>query len=304
MHMHADHGHSHGIAGTPQQMDRAMGVGVALNVIFVVVELVFGWMADSLALISDAGHNAGDVLGLLLAWGAHWLARRPPSGRYTWGLGRATIFAALANASLLLVACLVILWEAGHRLLEPPPVQGMTMIVVAAIGVGINTLTAIWLAAGRKDDANIRGAFLHMAADAAVSAGVVIAGIVIGLTDWNLIDTLVSVVISLVIAWGTWDLLRESVELAMDAVPRGVDLEQARTDLAAIDGVTAVHDLHIWSASTSQQTATAHLTVASNASHAAVLHAATDALQHSHGIAHTTIQVECEQTAATREPPH
>ena len=304
MHMHADHGHAHGVAGAPQQMDRAMAVGVVLNVVFVIVELAFGWMADSLALISDAGHNAGDVLGLLLAWGAHWLARRPPSGRYTWGLGRSTIFAALANASLLLVACGVILWEAAHRMLEPPPVQGMTMIVVAAIGVGINTLTAIWLAAGRKDDANIRGAFLHMAADAAVSAGVVIAGIVIGMTGWNLIDPLVSVVISLVIAWGTWDLLRESVELAMDAVPRGVDLEQARTDLVAIDGVTAVHDLHIWSASTSQQTATAHLTIASEASHADVLHAATDVLQHTHGIAHTTIQVECEQTAATCEPPH
>ncbi len=304
MHMHAHHGHAHGVAGPSQQMDRAMGVGVVLNVVFVVVELVFGFAADSLALISDAGHNAGDVLGLLLAWGAHWLARRPPSKRFTWGLGRSTIFAAFANAALLLVACGVILWEAAHRLVEPPPVQGVTMIVVAAIGVVINTITAVWLAAGRKSDANIRGAFLHMAADAAVSAGVVVAGIVIGLTGWNLIDPMVSVLISLVIAWGTWDLLRESVELAMDAVPRGVDAEQVESDLAAIDGVTAVHDLHIWSASTSQQTATAHLTIHSQASPAAVLHAATDVLQHTHGISHTTIQVEAPDHAATCDPPH
>lgn len=304
MHTHAHSGHSHGISGTPQQMDRAMGVGVALNVIFVIVELGFGFAADSLALISDAGHNAGDVLGLLLAWGALALARRPPSGRYTWGLGRSTIFAAFANASLLIVACGVIVWEATHRLAEPPPVQGMTMIVVAAIGVGINTLTAIWLAAGRKGDANIRGAFLHMAADAAVSAGVVVAGIVIGLTGWNLVDPIVSVVISLVIAWGTWDLLRESVELAMDAVPRGVDLEQVRRDLAAVEGVTRVHDLHIWSASTSHQTATAHLTIGNEASFADVLHAATEVLQHSHGVSHTTIQIEHEPAAEACSPPH
>jgi cobalt-zinc-cadmium efflux system protein len=304
MHTHSHSGHSHGISGSPQQMDRAMGVGVALNVIFVIVELGFGFAADSLALISDAGHNAGDVLGLLLAWGALALARRPPSGRYTWGLGRSTIFAALANASLLLVACGVIVWEAVHRLAAPPPVQGMTMIVVAAIGVGINTLTAIWLAAGRKGDANIRGAFLHMAADAAVSAGVVIAGIVIGLTGWNLVDPVVSVVISLLIAWGTWDLLRESVELALDAVPRGVDLARVRSELEAVEGVTAVHDLHIWSASTSQQTATTHLRISPTASHADVLHAATEVLQHTHGVAHTTVQIECEKTAATCDPPH
>jgi len=285
-------------------MDRAMGVGVLLNVAFVIVELGFGFAADSLALISDAGHNAGDVLGLLLAWGAHWLARRPPSQRFTWGLGRSTIFAAFSNAALLLVACVVILWEAAHRLREPPPVQGMTMIVVAAIGVGINTLTAVWLAAGRKDDANVRGAFLHMAADAAVSAGVVIAGIVIGLTGWNLIDPAVSVVISLVIAYGTWDLLRESVELAMDAVPRSVDAEQVQRDLEAIEGVSAVHDLHIWSASTSQTTATAHLTIESEADHAAVLDAATDVLQHSHGIGHTTIQLDGPAMAAACKPPH
>jgi cobalt-zinc-cadmium efflux system protein len=304
MHMHAGQGHSHGAAGSSRQMDRAMGVGVVLNVAFVIVEFGFGFAADSLALISDAGHNAGDVLGLLLAWGALWLARRPPSGRFTWGLGRSTIFAAFANAALLLVACVVILWEAVHRMLEPPPVQGMTMIVVAAIGVVINTLTAVWLAAGRKDDANVRGAFLHMAADAAVSAGVVIAGIVIGLTGWNLIDPAVSVVISLVIAYGTWDLLRESVELAMDAVPRGVDAKQVQADLEAIDGVTAVHDLHIWSASTSQTTATAHLVIENRSRHATVLAAATELLQHEHGISHTTIQLEASDHAATCDPPH
>ena len=303
MHMHTDHGHTHGVA-SPQNMDRAMGIGVVLNVVFVVVELGFGVAAGSLALISDAGHNAGDVLGLLLAWGALTLARRPPSKRFTWGFGRSTIFAALANASLLLVACGVILWEAAHRLFEPPPVQGMTMIVVAAIGVAINTLTAVWLAAGRKDDANVRGAFLHMAADAAVSVGVVIAGIAIGMTGWNWIDPAVSVLISLVIAYGTWDLLRESVELAMDAVPRGVDPEQVSSDLAGVPGVADVHDLHIWGASTSQTTATVHLTIEENANQAAVLDAASEVLQHTHSILHTTIQVETSEQAAVCEQPH
>jgi cobalt-zinc-cadmium efflux system protein len=271
-HAHGHGGHSHGVSGSPAAMDRAMGMGVALNVGFVIVELIAGFAADSLALISDAGHNAGDVLGLLLAWGAHALARRPPSTRFTWGLGRSTIFAAFANAMLLLVACGVILWEAAHRLAEPLPVQGLTMIVVAAIGVVINTLTAVWLAAGRKDDANVRGAFLHMAADAAVSAGVVVAGVAIWLTGQNWIDPVVSLVISLVIAYGTWDLLRESVELAMDAVPRGIDPKR--------------------------------VAIAEGASHADVLAAATELLQHDHAISHTTIQVETAAEAAACHPPH
>lgn len=303
-HAHGHAGHTHGVSAAPDRIDRAMAAGVALNVIFVIVELVAGVAADSLALISDAGHNAGDVLGLLLAWGAHALARRPPSKRFTWGLGRATIFAAFTNAMLLMVACGVILWEAAHRLAEPPPVQGLTMIVVAAIGVAINTLTAVWLAAGRKEDANVRGAFLHMAADAAVSAGVVVAGIVIGLTGWNVVDPVVSVLISLVIAYGTWDLLRESVELAMDAVPRGIDPQRVADDLAGLAGVTAVHDLHIWSASTSQTTATAHLAIEEGASHADVLAAATELLTHDHAISHTTIQVETAAEAAACHPSH
>ena len=304
MHMHADHGHAHSVAAAPRQMDRAMGVGVVLNVVFVVVELGFGVASGSLALISDAGHNAGDVLGLLLAWGALVLARRPPSQRFTWGFGRSTIFAAFTNAALLLVACGVILWEAVHRIFEPSPVQGMTMIVVAAIGVGINTLTAVWLAAGRKDDANVRGAFLHMAADAAVSVGVVIAGIAIGATGWNWIDPAVSVLISLLIAYGTWDLLRESLELAMDAVPRGVDLQAITADLTAIDGVVEVHDVHVWSASTSQTTASAHLTISDAATAATVLDEANEVLHHTHQILHTTVQIESEEQAARCEQPH
>lgn len=283
------HGHAHGLA--PERLDRAMALGVGLNLAFVAVETGCGLWADSLALLADAGHNAGDVVGLLLAWGASWLARLAPSARYTWGLRRATIYAALANATLLLAACGAIAWEAVTRLRTPEPVAGGTVIVVAAIGVVINTLTALLFARGHRD-ANVRGAFLHMAADAAVSAGVVAAGVAIMLTGRTWIDPVVSLVVAAAIVVGTWGLFRESIDLALDAVPRGIETGRITTALAALPGVSDVHDLHVWGASTSETSLTVHLTVGPGVDRDAVLQAAAEMLRHDHHVTHTVIQVE------------
>lgn len=295
-HDHGHHGHgtgthAHGHGLPPGRLDRAMLLGVALNATFVAVELACGIVGNSLALVADAGHNASDVLGLLLAWGASWLARRPPTARYTWGFRRTTIYAALFNAILLLVACGVILWEAWHRLSAPAPVASTTMIAVAAIGVVINTLTALLFMRGHRD-ANVRGAFLHMAADAAVSAGVVAAGIIILCTGLAWIDPLMSIVIALVIIASTWDLFRESVDLALDAVPRGIDPKAVATSLAEIDGVTHVRDLRIWGTSTSEASLTAHLIVPDTALHPATLTTARRLLHDKFHIDHTTIEID------------
>jgi cobalt-zinc-cadmium efflux system protein len=284
---------------SPDQLDRAMGVGVGLNTLFVVIEAVCGFWAGSLALVADAGHNAGDVLGLLLAWGASRLARRPPSRRYTWGLRRTTIYAALTNAVFLIAACGAILWEAWHRLRSPEPVTGPVMIAVAAAGVVINTLTALLFMRGRERDVNVRGAFLHMAADAAVSAGVVVAGIAILLTGRTWIDPVVSIAITLAILAGTWDLFRESVDLALDAVPRGIDPDAITAALAALPGVVEVHDLHVWAASTSEVSLTAHLVVPEPATHEAALSAATALLRDRFHVAHTTLQLELDDAGRT-----
>ncbi len=271
-----------------------MATGVGLNTLFFIIEAGCGFWAGSLALVADAGHNAGDVIGLLLAWGASRLARRPPSRRYTWGFRRTTIYAALVNAVLLLIACGAILWEAWHRLRSPEPVVGPVMIAVAAVGVAINTLTAILFMRGRERDANLRGAFLHMAADAAVSVGVVVAGIAIMMTGWTWIDPVVSIAITLAIVVGTWDLFRESIDLALDAVPRGVDPDAITAALAGIPGVAEVHDLHIWAASTSEVSLTAHLVVPDASGHESVLSTATELLRDRFQVAHTTIQLEAE----------
>ncbi|MFM7243810.1 MAG: cation diffusion facilitator family transporter [Planctomycetaceae bacterium] len=283
------HGHSHGLA--PVHLDRAMATGVVLNTIFVGVEAVAGVAAGSLALLADAGHNAGDVLGLLLAWGAAWLARRPPSRRYTWGLRRSTIYAALANAVLLLVACGGIAWEAVHRLRSPEPVAGPIVIAVAAVGVVINTLTALLFLRGHGD-ANVRGAFLHMAADAAVSLGVVLAGAAIAVTGAVWIDPLVSLAVAAVIVAGTWGLFRESLDLALDAVPRGVEPEAIEAALAALPGVAEVHDLHVWGASTSEISLTAHLVAPDGSDRDVLLAAAEALLRERFRVAHSTIQIE------------
>jgi cobalt-zinc-cadmium efflux system protein len=289
------HGHAHGLS--PERLDRAMAAGVGLNAAFVAVELAAGFWASSLALVADAGHNAGDVIGLLLAWGASWLARRPPSQRYTWGLRRTTIYAALANAVLLLTACGAILWEAWHRLWAPEAVAGPTVMAVAALGVAVNTLTALLFVRGRED-ANVRGAFLHMAADAAMSAGVVVAGLAIWLTGHDWIDPLVSIAITLAIVAGTWGLFRDSIDLALDAVPRGVEPADITAALAAIPGVSETHDLHVWAASTSEHSLTVHLVVPDPTAHGRVLAAAAAVLRERFRVAHSTIQLEDEAACA------
>jgi cobalt-zinc-cadmium efflux system protein len=287
-HQHG-HGHAHGLA--PERFDRAMALGVGLNLAFVIVETGCGLWADSLALLADAGHNAGDVVGLLLAWGASWLARLAPSARYTWGLRRATIYAALLNATLLLAACGAIAWEAVTRLRSPEPVAGTIVIAVAAIGVVINTLTALLFVRGHGD-ANVRGAFLHMAADAAVSAGVVAAGIAIALTGRAWIDPVVSLAVAAAIVAGTWGLFCESIDLALDAVPRGIETGRITQALAALPGVIDVHELHVWGASTSETSLTVHLTVGPDIDRDAVLRAADEMLRRDHHVAHAAIQVE------------
>ena len=288
-HRHA-HGHSHGF--TPDRLDRAMAIGVGLNVTFVVIEIVAGFAAGSLALLADAGHNAGDVVGLLLAWGAAWLARRAPTPRYTWGLRRATIWAALANAVLLFLACGGIIQEALHRWWNPVPVAGTTMIAVAACGVVVNALTAALFSRGAAGDVNLRGAYLHMVADAAVSAGVVVAGTAILLTGRSWIDPAVGIAITVAILVGTWGLFRESLDLALDAVPRGIDPGAVGAALAAIPGVAGIHDLHIWNASTSEISLTAHLVVPDPGDGPAVLAAASREVRERFAISHTTIQIE------------
>lgn len=287
---HAGHRHHSHVA--PERFDRAMAIGVGLNTAFVIIEILAGIWSGSLALVADAGHNAGDVVGLLLAWGASRLARRPPTLRYTWGFRRSTIYAALANAVLLIVACGGILWEAVHRLREPVPVAGPWVVIVAAAGVVINTLTALLFVRGSHGDANVRGAFLHMAADAAISAGVVVAGLAIAFTGLTSIDPLVGIAITLAILAGTWGLLRESIDLALDAVPRGIDPTAVTDRLAAIPGVTEVHDLHVWNASTSEVSLTVHLVVPDESGHDRVLAAASEDLRSRFGVAHTTIQLE------------
>ena len=309
-HEHADHagaatgghrhvGHGHGHAFTGEHFDRAMAIGVGLNALFVAVEAAAGIAGGSLSLLADAGHNAGDVVGLILAWGASRLARRPPTPRYTWGYRRSTIYAALGNAVLLLLACGGIAREAVHRLQEPVAVAGPTIVVVAAIGVVINTLTALLFLRGSAGDANVRGAFLHMAADAAVSVGVVVAGIAVSLTGLAWIDPLVSLAIVATILAGTWGLLRESIDLALDAVPRGIDPAEVTACLAAIPGVSDVHDLHVWNASTSEVSLTVHLVVAADAGRDTVLAAAAETLRGRFAIAHTTIQVEGHDAGAS-----
>jgi cobalt-zinc-cadmium efflux system protein len=232
---------------------------VTLNGAYVIAEAAFGVWANSLALISDAGHNLGDVLALALAWGATRMAKRPPGGRYTYGMSGASILAALANAVLLLVVTGGIAWAAILRLGHPEPAAGKTVMIVAAVGVAINGLTAWMFASGRKGDVNIRAAYMHMAADALVAAGVVVTGAVIALTGWDWLDPAASLVIGVVIVAGAWSLLRESVDLALDAVPAGVDKIAVRDYLASLPGVTDVHDLHIWGMSTTGTALTAHL---------------------------------------------
>lgn len=282
------HNHSH----RSVNYNRAFTISVVLNTAFVVIEAVYGILANSLALLADAGHNLSDVLGLLLAWGATLLARRLPTARRTFGLRRSSILAALLNASFLLVVSGGIGWEAIGRLREPTPVAGMTVIVVAAIGIAINAGSALMFLSGRKRDLNLQGAFLHLVADAAVSAGVVLAGIAIVLTDQLWFDPAVSLIVSLVIIVGTWRLFRQSLNLVMDAVPEGIEPLAVRTYLAELSGVAEVHDLHIWAISTTETALMAHLVMPDGHPGDAFLAQVVQGLHSRFSIEHTTLQIE------------
>ena len=279
----------------------AFAIGVTLNSAFVVAELVFGYAAQSLALISDAIHNLSDVMALLLAWGALWLSRKQPTDRHTYGYRRASILAALANAALLLIVVGGIAVEAIDRLRAPADVASVTVMWVAALGILINGATALLFMRGRHDDLNIRGAYLHMAADAGVSFGVVVAAALTIVTGWLWIDPVVSLVIAAVVLVSGWDLARDSVNLALDAVPRDIALGDVREYLAALDGVSEVHDLHIWAMSTNEIALTAHL-VRPGGSNDAFLHRVCEGLSHRFNIHHATLQVEADGDACKLAP--
>jgi cobalt-zinc-cadmium efflux system protein len=307
-HNHLDgarHSHGPGHARAPANFGRAFAIGIALNLTFVAVELVYGVLANSMALIADAGHNLSDVLGLAVAWIASVLTRRPPSPRLTYGLGGSSIVAALFNAVLLLVAVGAIAWEAILRLFEPEPVASGTVMIVAAVGIVINGVTAWLFASGRKGDLNIRGAFLHMVADAAVSAGVVVAGAVILYTGWLRLDPLTSLVVVGLIIWSTWSLLRDSLAMSVSAVPAAIDPRAVRRYLESCSGVSAVHDLHIWAMSTTENALTAHLVLpGGHPGDEFLMNAATE-LRRRFGIGHTTLQIEIsEETACHLAPDH
>ncbi|MEY2341847.1 cation diffusion facilitator family transporter [Acidithiobacillus sp. IBUN Pt1247-S3] len=287
-HGHDHHGHSH----APANFGRAFAIGICLNFAFVLVEVAFGILGDSLALLADAGHNFADVFGLLLAWGGSRLAQRAPSLRFTYGLRGASILSALGNSVFLLLVTGGIVWEAVLRLLQPAPVAAWDIIIVAAIGVVINTATALLFAAGQKEDLNLRAAFLHMAGDAALSLGVVCTGIAILFTGWLWLDAAVSILVSAFIVWFTWGVLRESVGLALNAVPMGINAVAVRQFLLDQPGVEEVHDLHIWAMSTSENALTAHLLMPDGLHGDDFLHHLAEELSEHFHIHHPTLQVE------------
>jgi len=286
------HDHGHGHAHAPADFGRAFAIGILLNSAFVLIEAGFGLWSGSMALVADAGHNLSDVMSLLIAWGAAYMSARPASSRFTYGYKSSSILAALANAGLLLVALGAILFETIDRLFDPRPVEGWTMIAVAGVGIAVNTATALLFVSGRKHDINIRGAFLHMAADALVSVGVVVAGVAILMTGAWWIDPVTSLVIVAIIGVGTWGLLRDSVKLALLAVPDSIDENAVRAYLAGLPGVTAVHDLHIWPMSTTETALTAHLVMPGGYPGGAFLREIAHELDHAFRIGHATVQVE------------
>lgn len=293
---HSHHDHAHGSFDPTQ---RAFAVGVTLNISFVIVELFFGFWSNSLALLADAGHNFSDVIGLLIAWGALTLAKRKPTARFTYGLRSSTIMAALANAMLLLVAVGGIVWEGFHRLASPEEVHGSVMIWVALLGVFINIGTALMLQHGSKNDINMRGAFLHMVADAAVSLGVVVAGLAMLWLGWLWLDGAVSILIALVILWSTWGLFRESINQSLHAVPAHIDAEKVRDYLRGLPGVAEVHDLHIWAMSTTEIALTVHLLLPDGHPGDAFLHDVSAQLDKQFHIQHATLQIELGSSEIT-----
>lgn len=302
-HHHHSCDHDHGHVDTTS---RAFAVGVALNLGFVVVEAGFGLFSNSLSLLADAGHNFSDVLGLLAAWGALILSRRLPTPRFTYGMRGSTILAALANAMLLLLAIGGIAWEAMRRFSNPAPVNETIIIWVALVGFFINLGTALMLMKGREHDLNLRGAFLHMVADAAVSLGVVVAGFGMMWTDWLWLDPAISIVIVAVIFIGTWSLLKQSLRLSLHGVPDNIDSGEVRAFLAGLPEVAQVHDLHIWGMSTTETALTAHLVVCDQHPGNAFLAQLADELEHRFRISHATFQIELSsgETVCRLAPEH
>ena len=289
------HDHHHGQHQAVQPRGLAFPLAIVLNLAFVIAEIAAGMISGSMALLADAGHNFSDVLSLLLAWGASVPAARPPSARFTYGLKSSSILAAIANAALLWVALGAILVETIRRLADPAPVAGVMMMAVAAIGIVVNGACAFLFAKGRQQDLNLRAAFQHLLADAAVSAGVVLAGLLVYLTGARWVDPVTSLAITGVIAWGSWSLLRDAVKMGLLAVPDGIDESAVRGFLAAQPGVSAVHDLHIWPMSTTETALTAHLVMPGGHPGDAFLHELAHELEHDFGIGHATVQVEmCE----------
>lgn len=284
------HSHSHNSYKTHS---KAFAIGIIANIIFVFVEVAYGLIANSSALLADAGHNASDVLGLVFAWLAAWLATHKPKGKYTYGFRKTTILASVLNAILLFGAVGFIGWDAIGKFRNPQPVLGTQVMVVAAVGVVVNTLTALLFVRGKKHDLNIRGAFLHMAADAGVSLGVLVAGLLINLTGKLWIDPVASLIVIAVVLWSAWHLFVESVNLALDAVPKGIELEEVRGFLLNQDGVEDIHDLHIWALSTTQVALTAHLLMPSGYEKD-FIPKLQGQLKNKFGIGHTTLQIETQ----------
>ncbi len=306
-HDHDHAGHSHGAGGhhhAPADFGRAFLIGIALNTAFVVIEAGMGFSSSSLALLSDAGHNLGDVLGLVLAWIAAILAKRPALGRYTYGLKRTTILAALANAILLLVAVGAIGLEALNRLRTPEPVHAGVVAWVSGVGILVNGFTALLFMSGSKSDLNVRGAFLHMAADAVVSLGVMLSGILILFTGWLWVDPVVSLGVLVVILVGTWSLFTESLGLALDAAPAGIDPEKVRELVARLPGISDVHHVHIWALSTTETALTAHVIQNEPSLDDALLAAIREELEEHFAITHVTIQFESVCASGHEIPPH
>lgn len=297
--------HDHDSHALPKDFGRAFAFGIALNSGFVIIEVVYGFLANSMALLADAGHNFSDVLGLVMAWIATLLARRLPSQTHTYGMRRGTILAALANAVLLLVAVGAIILEAVRRLLEPADVAGGTVMWVAAIGIAVNGVTAWLFASGRKGDLNVRGAFLHMVYDALVSLGVVIAGGAVLLTGWRWLDPLVSLAVAAVILLGSWKLLRDAVSMALDAVPDGLRLGEIGDFLRQLPGVSAIHDLHVWPMSTTENALTCHCVMLGGHPGDVFLIELARELKKRFKIDHATIQIEVHaNNACALEPAH
>jgi len=282
-------GHHH---EAPKDFGRAFLLAIVLNSGFVAIEFFYGWIANSTSLMADAGHNLSDVLGLALAWGASMLVKKIPKGRYTYGLRSSSILAALANAMFLMVACGAIAWEAAQRISAPPVVAGMTVMVVAGVGIAINGFSAWLFMRGSKSDINIRGAYLHMAADATVSLGVLVAGLAMSLTGWFWLDPITTLVIAGITVLATWGLLRESVHLALNAVPLNIEIADVDSFLRQCAGVTEIHDLHIWGMSTTESALTVHLVMPSGYPGDAFIDGISKTLRERFSIQHSTLQIE------------